>query len=116
MSGGGQILNAADNDKVAFGFSAKSTDNQLVGNCTVVDPHPATNTKIRCLDVTSLVRTASHATFFGNGTINGVSTTYRINVDDLGEPGVGHDTFKIQTGSGYVVGGALTNGNIQIHH
>jgi hypothetical protein len=115
-TGGGQVLNAAGNDKIAFGFNAKSTSNGLQGNCTVVDPSPATNVKIKCLDVTSLVQTGTHATVFGNATVNGTATTYRIDVDDLGEPGAGHDTFKIQTSSGYTAGGTLTNGNIQIHN
>jgi hypothetical protein len=115
VTGGGQVLNAAGNDKVAFGFNAKSTDDDLIGNCSVVDPHPSTNVRIKCLDVTSLVRTSTHATFFGNATSNGAATTYRIDVDDLGESGDGQDTFRIETASGYVVAGTLTNGNIQIH-
>jgi hypothetical protein len=115
VTGGGQILNAAGNDKVAFGFNAKSADNKLSGNCTLVDPHPSTDVKIKCLDVTSLVRTGTHATFFGNATINETPTTYRIDVDDLREPGAGYDTFKIQTATGFILGGTLTNGNIQIH-
>jgi hypothetical protein len=47
--------------------------------------------------------------------VNGTATTYRIDVDDLDESGVGKDTFTIQTGSGYTVGGTLTNGNVQVH-
>ncbi len=56
----------------------------------------------------------THATFFGNATVNGVAT-YRIDVDDLAEPGAGRDTFKIQTANGYTVGGVLLRGNIQVH-
>jgi hypothetical protein len=115
-TGGGQVLNAVGNDKIAFGYNAKSSTNGLQGNCTVVDPSPIANIKIKCLDVTSLVQTGTHATFFGNAQVNGVATTYRIDVDDLTEPGAGHDTFKIQTSSGYTAGGTLTNGNIQIHN
>jgi hypothetical protein len=115
VTGGGQIPNAVGNDKVAFGFNAKSTDNKVSGNCTVVDPHPSMDVKIKCLDVTSLVVTGTHATFFGNGTINGTPMTYRIDVDDLHESGRGYDTFKIQTSTGVILGGTLTNGNIQIH-
>nr|MBA2382208.1 Ig-like domain-containing protein [Chloroflexota bacterium] len=65
-TGGGQTLNSAGTDKIAFGYNAKSTTNGLNGNCTVVDPSPATNVKVKCLDVTSLVQTGTHATFFGN--------------------------------------------------
>jgi hypothetical protein len=63
-----------------------------------------------------LVRAGTHATFFGNATVNGVPTTYRIDVDDLGEPGAGRDTFRVQTAGGYSAGGVLTHGNIQIHN
>jgi hypothetical protein len=34
-------------------------------------------------------------------------------VDDFGEPGIGRDTFKIQTDAGYTAAGVLTAGNIQ---
>ena len=37
-----------------------------------------------------------------------------IDVDDLGEPGAGRDTFKLVT-SEYETGGVLTQGDIQIH-
>jgi YVTN family beta-propeller protein len=113
-AGGGQVANAAQNDQVAFGFTAKSSSSGVKGECSVVDP--STNTKVKCLDATTLVQTATHATFFGNATVNGVATSYRIDVDDLAEPGDGRDTFKIQTASGYTVGGVLIRGNIQVHN
>jgi virginiamycin B lyase len=115
-TGGGQILNAQATDKIAFGFSAKSDSKGVKGECTVVDPSTPTNTKIKCLDVTALVQGTTHATFFGDATVNGVATTYRIDVDDIADPGAGKDTFKIQTDSGYVAGGILTAGNIQVHN
>jgi hypothetical protein len=74
-----------------------------------------TRTHAKCLDATTVIQTGTHATFFGNATVNGVATSYRIDVDDLSEPGKGRDTFKLQTGTGYTVGGTLVNGNIQIH-
>ncbi|MDX6620321.1 MAG: hypothetical protein QOK36_2707 [Gaiellales bacterium] len=61
-----------------------------------------------------LVESGTHATFFGNATVNGVATTCRIDIDDNGEPGRARDTFKIQTASGYTVGGIITNGPIQV--
>jgi hypothetical protein len=114
-TGGGQILNTQATDKIAFGFNAKSTSTGVKGECTVVDPSTVTNMKIKCVDVTTLVQTATHATFFGNATVDGVATTYRIDVDDVAEPGKGKDTFKIQTSSGYTAGGTLQHGNIQVH-
>jgi hypothetical protein len=112
-TGGGQIWNASHTDKIAFGFTAKSTSTGVKGECSVVDP--STNTKVKCTDATALVQSTTHATFFGNATVNGVATTYRIDVDDLGEPGAGRDTFTIQTTIGYTAGGVLANGNIQVH-
>ncbi|MDQ1380690.1 MAG: hypothetical protein QOJ71_1409, partial [Actinomycetota bacterium] len=113
-TGGGQVSNANQTDKVAFGFNAQNSNGALKGECNLVDPTGA-NTKVKCLNVTALVESGTHATFFGNATVNGVSTTYRVDVNDLGEPGAGHDTFKIQTASGYTAGGVLTNGNVQVH-
>jgi hypothetical protein len=113
ITGGGQIPNAANNDQAAFGFNAKSDSKGVKGECTVVDPTPST--KIKCLDVTNIVVAGTHATFFGNATVNGQPTNYRIDVDDNGEPGKNRDTFKIQTGSGYTAGGTITGGNVQVH-
>jgi hypothetical protein len=129
VTGGGYILNAAGLEKIAFGFNAQSNANEnpssdVKGRCNVVDTTPdpevvdgvliGNNTHITCLDVQTLVQTPTHATFFGRAEVDGEQTTYRIDVDDLGEPGTG-DTFKIQTDSGYVAGGPLTGGDIQIH-
>ena len=113
VTGGGQFLNAAGNDKIAFGFNAKSKDGTTQGECSVVDP--STDTHVKCTDATSVAISGTHATIFGNAKINGVSTTYRIDVDDLAEPGRNRDTFRIRTASGYDVGRVLTGGNIQIH-
>jgi len=62
-----------------------------------------------------LAQSGTHATFFGHGTVDGTPTAYRIDVDDLGEPGAGHDTFELQTGTGYTIAGVLARGNVQIH-
>jgi hypothetical protein len=115
VTGGGQIPNASGSAKIAFGFTAKSDDKGIKGECSVVDIAPATNIKIKCTDVTNLVVSGTHATLFGNATVNGIATTYRIDVNDYAEPGVGHDTFKIVTASGYSASGVLTGGNIQLH-
>jgi len=84
------------------------------GNCNVIDHEKGI--QIKCADVLSLVVVGQHATFFGTADQNGISTDFRIDVDDLATPGNGLDTFKIQTGAGYVAAGPLTAGNIQIHH
>lgn len=112
-NGGGQFLNRGGNDKIAFGFSAKNKDGKFVGECSVVDP--STKTTVKCTDATNFVEAGTHATVFGNAMVNGVTTTYRIDVDDLADPGKGKDDFTITTGTGYTVGGVLTAGNIQVH-
>ena len=106
-TGGGQV--PAD---ASFGFEARSGANGMKGNCTVIDR--SAGAKVKCLDVTSYLQTGTHATFSGHATVNGTATTYRIDVDDLGEPGAGQDSFKIVAGS-YNAAGTLTEGNVQIH-
>ena len=107
-TGGGQV-----SPDVAFGFVAMRGANGLEGRCSVVDE--ALDVHVKCLDVTEYVQSGNNATIFGRAEVNGVRTTYRINVVDGGEPGVGTDAFAIQTDSGYAVGGSLTGGDIQVH-
>jgi hypothetical protein len=109
VTGGGWIV--VGGERVSFGFNAQSrkVGDPARGNCNVIDH--ATTMHIKCLTVDSLVVSPTHATFFGQATVDDVPTDYRIDVDDLGVA----DTFKIQTNSGYVAGGTLEGGNIQIH-
>lgn len=109
-TGGGQIPTG-----VTFGFMAKSDQTGVKGNCTVIDRTTNPPVMVKCLDATTYFQTNSHASFEGNATINGVATTYRIDVDDFAEPGTGIDTFKIATASGYGAAGVLTQGNIRVH-
>jgi hypothetical protein len=108
-TGGGQI--AWTNGPVVFGFNAQNVNGHLKGNCNLIEQ--ASQLQIKCLSVTTLVISGTHATFAGEATVNSVATTYRIDVDDLGEPGTGRDIFKIQTDAGYTATGVLTAGNIQ---
>lgn len=112
VTGGGWIV--VGGERVSFGFNAQSRDvgDPARGNCNVIDH--ATTMHIKCLTVDSLVVSPTHATFFGEATVEGDPADYRIDVDDHDEPGVA-DTFKIQTDSGYVAGGTLEGGNIEIH-
>jgi hypothetical protein len=112
VTGGGWIEKLGGG-RVSFGFNARSDGTTVKGNCNLIDH--AMSAHIKCLTVDSLVVAATHATFFGQASIDGITTTYRIDVDDLGEPGT-QDTFKIQTDSGYIAGGVLAGGNIQIHN
>ena len=113
VTGGGHIVHAGAVRGVSFGFNASLAERGFHGRGVVVDHQ--TDTRIKLLDVTLLVIAGTHATIQGNAEVNGVPTTYTIDVDDLNEPGTLRDTFKITTGTGYVAGGLLTGGNIQIH-
>jgi hypothetical protein len=111
VTGGGQA--PAVDGRIVFGFNAQNQNNGVKGNCNVIDV--AFDVHVKCLTVTALVISGTHATFSGEATVNGVATDYQIDVDDLAEPGQGRDMFKVQTGSGYAAGGPLTAGNVQIH-
>lgn len=112
VTGGGWILGPTLMDRVSFGFEAKLNPSGLHATCTVIDH--VTLAQIKCQTIDSLVVVGTHATFTGDATVNGASTRYRIDVDDLGEPG-SLDTFAIQLGNGYTADGRLMGGNIQIH-
>jgi hypothetical protein len=55
-------------------------------------------------------------TIFGTATVNGSgSYAFRIDLQDLGEPGVS-DTYRIRLSTGYDSGmQTLNQGNVQIH-
>jgi len=112
VTGGGQII-MPPADKVSFGFNAQSDGTTTKGNCNVIDHDKRIH--IKCDNVQVLVVAGTHATFFGQADQDGVTTNYRIDVDDLTDPGAGIDNFKIQIDQGYLAGGFLTAGNIQIH-
>ena len=106
-TGGGYIRDS----EVAFGFAARarSLSDPPEGGCSVIDRVQAVH--IHCLNVTSLVLAPTQATFFGEADQDGISTNYRIDVDDLSDTG-SMDTFTIHTDRGYVASGVLTGGNI----
>lgn len=112
VTGGGWIVDPTSLHRVSFGFEVKGTPTDLHGTCTVIDH--TTKAHVRCLTVDSLLVAGTHATFSGTATVNGTTTHYQIDVDDLGEPGT-FDTFRIMAGT-FNAGGTLAGGNIQIHN
>lgn len=48
-----------------------------------------------------MVQSGTRATIFGNATVNGIAATYRLDVDDVAEPGVNRDVFALQTSSSH---------------
>jgi hypothetical protein len=93
---------------VKIAFAARS-DGKLNGTCKVVTP----TLTAKCLDVTAYVQSGNSATFYGQATVNGVETLYRIRVVDASKSGEG-DVFDFTTPSGFHVGGTLTNGNLKV--
>jgi hypothetical protein len=112
VTGGGTIVPLDSKNGITFGFNAQNTDQGMKGAGTIID-HNA-GVKVKILDVATFAVIGTKATFSGRAEVNGVEEKYRIDVDDVGEPGGGLDSFKIVTDS-YVGGGTLTGGNIQVH-
>jgi hypothetical protein len=96
---------------VLFGFTAKSDGVTAKGKCAVATE----GTLVVCQNVTLLMQLGTHVTFLGQTRVNGVQTDYRIDVDDLGEPGRNRDLFSIRTTGGFAAAGVLRAGNIQVH-
>jgi hypothetical protein len=73
--------------------------------------------KVHSINVLAIVcESTMQASIFGQATIDGAgSFFYRIRVQDLGEPGVGKDTYWLLLQPGYNSGEQkLQGGNVQI--
>ena len=108
VSGGGFLDDAAAN----FGFTSQFKEGMAEpkGNVNYQDKEAGLHLKSTA--ITSSIITGTHATIRGTGTVNGAPVEFKVEVDDLGEPG-GTDTFSIEW-TGYTRGGTLSGGNIQI--
>lgn len=106
-TGGGRVAD------VTFGFNAASGVSGSKGRCAVVDA--SADVMVKCLDVISVVVSGTSATIVGNALANGGAVRYRMEVADLEESGAGADSWTIRLSNGYVAGGLLTEGNIQVH-
>ena len=110
-SSGGGWLETSDG-KVNFSSSAKSVDGVMAGNCVVTVGH----TKIKCLTVDGYHQSSTNdrAVFVGSATQDGVTTRYRIELIDNGEPGTS-DRIEITTDAGFAAAGVIGGGNLQVH-
>ncbi len=111
VSGAGLIEDAV-HGHVVFGFTAKSDGVTAKGKCAIA----TLGTLVTCQNVTLLMQLGTHVTFLGQARVNGVLTDYRIDVDDLGEPGRDRDLFAVQTTNGFTAAGVLRAGNIELHN
>ena len=112
-TGGGQLGDVTSPAHVSFGFEVKQPElGKLQGRCVVNDS--ASNTRVKCLDVTSYSQVGNTATWTGHAEVNGAAENYRITVQDNGEPNQGIDTFAFHSDS-YDAAGNVQYGNVQLH-
>jgi hypothetical protein len=107
---GGGLVEDPLHGWVVFGFVAKSDGASPSAKCAVLAP----GTLVKCVDASFFAQTPTYATFLGEARLNGDEVAYRIDVDDLGEPGRGVDTFSVEAGA-FSAAGVLEAGNVQIH-
>jgi hypothetical protein len=108
VTGGGWITPA----KNVFGFNAQYRAGMSEPKGSVSYQDKAAGFDLKSTAITSVVISGTHATVRGTGSVNGTLVDFRLEVDDLGEPGV-NDTFQISW-PGYSAGGVLNGGNIQL--
>lgn len=109
VTGGGWITDA----KHSFGFHARYDDGAAAPSGQLTYQDKQAGVRIKATSITLVAISGTHATILGSAEVNGTPTDFRVEVDDLGEPGRS-DTFRIVAGA-YSAGGTLNGGNIQIH-
>ncbi len=105
---GGGWLAATDGKKINFGFNAKQGSAGFSGNLQLNDK--GADVKIHLTDVTALgavngscgaISAGPNALEFrGSGTYNGVAASFRVCVEDNGEPGKDSDRFVLMCTAG----------------
>jgi hypothetical protein len=117
---GGRIA-ANNGDRATFGGSARSNPaGGANGHEVYRDQGPAQPQNVTSIQILSLAcnQPRTQATILGRARISGFASDrmFRIDVQDLGEPGMGTDTYRIQLDTGYDSGvHTLEGGNVQIH-
>jgi hypothetical protein len=120
VTGGGKI-----GDARGFDFEDQPDGNNVFkGNLNYKDT--TNNIDLRSTSITfvSILSDNQHATVKGTATVNGISGyTFRVDLEDNGEPGDGVDRFRIRisgpasydSNAFAANGGLLTAGNLQVH-
>jgi hypothetical protein len=119
VSNGGWIVRDGA-DRANFAGVANGSSSGAVSGHELYQAHgPAHPQIVKSLDVLAITCNTSftQARIFGQATIDGSGVhNFRIDVQDLGEPGMGRDTYRMRLDNGYDSGEhALRGGNIQIH-
>jgi len=113
----GRWIIAANGDRATLGGNAKANESgQTQGQEEYFDHGPAQRLKLQSINVIAIVCDGStRASIFGQATIDGAgAVNYRINVQALGGPGKGQDTYQLITDSYNSGEQTLRGGNIQI--
>jgi hypothetical protein len=114
VTAGGWI--SAVGGKGTFGLTAKA-GGPPSGNLTYQD-HGVLARTVKSSAITSVTLTngGKCAQILGTATVNSTpGVGFQVDVCDNGEPGKDSDTFSIVMSDGYVAGGTLGGGNVQIH-
>jgi hypothetical protein len=116
---GGWIV-ASNGDRASFGGNAQvSNAGEPTGQEEYEDHGPVQPMSVKSTKIVAVLCSGDlkQATIFGLATIDGSGEfAYRIDVQDLAEPGVGQDTYRMRVGI-YDSGqpGTLLGGNVQVH-
>jgi hypothetical protein len=110
VSGNGTVVSSDGVGSITFNFSGLSLFGLKTGSCQVHDPEAGVT--INCTSVSVLAVNGNQVTMFGNATINGTATMYRI---DATAGGAGVGSFTMTTSSGYTnLNNVLESGSVSV--
>jgi hypothetical protein len=121
VTGGGQIGSPGTTE---LSFEAQPNGGAFKGNLSYKDKSHGIDIRSTSITFVSILIDNAHATIKGTATLNGASGyTFRIDLEDNGEPGKGVDRFRIQlsgpttydSNASVPNSGLLSAGNIQAH-
>ena len=114
VTGGGWITTSTGS-RANFAVAGGMKNGQFWGHLMYID-HGSTAMKVKGTAVTGYVPTGETSRQIGgNADIDGKGGSYVADVKDGGEPGRVVDTFRLSLSTGYIEGGPLDGGNIQLH-
>ena len=119
ITNGGWIVTDGG-DRASFGGNARETSTgDSSGHETYTDHGPAEPMQAKSISIDAVTCTSNdtRASIFGRARVNGTGThDFRIDVQDLAEPGRLADTYRLRLSNGYDSGERkLRGGNVQIH-
>jgi hypothetical protein len=115
VTGGGWIVGTPSGARANFAVAGGVKNGALWGHLNYID-HGPSGAKVKGTGVTGYGTLDATRWIEGTAEINGQpGFTYRVDVEDKGEPGRA-DTFALILSNGYKASGELTGGNIQLHN